>query len=207
MVSAAMRLKDACSLEGKLWQRHCFANIGPYSQRYGFSSNHVWILELDHNKMLNTEELMLSNCGAGEDSRVPWTARRSKQSNLKKISPEHSLEGLMLKLKLQSLATWCKEPTHWKRSWCWKDWGKKRREQQRMRLLDGISDSMDMNLSQSRETVKEREAWYAVAHGAAKNQTRLSDWTTTYYEYTILRKLFPFQSLWKVSKWRDIYVM
>ena len=101
MVSAAMRLKDACSLEGKLWQRHCFANIGPYSQRYGFSSSHVWILELDHKKRLNTEELILSNCGAGEDSRVPWTARRSKQSNLKKISPEHPLEGLMLKLKLQ----------------------------------------------------------------------------------------------------------
>ena len=56
---------------------------------------------MDHKKRLNTEELILSNCGAGEDSRVPWTARRSKQSNLKKISPEHPLEGLMLKLKLQ----------------------------------------------------------------------------------------------------------
>ena len=85
--------------------------------------------------------------------------------------------------------------------------GKKRREQQRMRLLDGITNSMDMNLSQPLETVKDREAWYAVAHGATKNQTRLSDWITTNYEYTILCKLFPFQSLWKVSKWRDIYVM
>ena len=70
---------------------------------------------------------MLLNCGVGEDSlRVPWTARRSNQSILKEISPEYSLEGLMLKLKLQSLSTWCEELTHWKRPWCWerlKAWG------------------------------------------------------------------------------------
>ena len=59
------------------------------------------------------------NCGVGEDLRVPWTARRSSQSILKEISPEHSLEGLMLKLNSNTLATWCEEPTHWKRPWCW----------------------------------------------------------------------------------------
>ena len=68
---------------------------------------------------MSTEELMLLNCVVGEDFWVPWTARKSNQSILKEISPEYSLEGLMLKLKLNTLATWCEELTHWKRPWCW----------------------------------------------------------------------------------------
>ena len=70
-------------------------------------------------RKLSTEELMLLNCGVGEDSRVPWTARRSNQSILKEISPGCSLEGMMLKLKLHYLAKWCEELTHLKRPWCW----------------------------------------------------------------------------------------
>ena len=94
-------------------QRHHFTNKGLHSQSYGFSSNRVWMWELDPK-----EGWALLNCSAEEDLRVPWTVRRSNQAILKKINPEYSLEGLMLKFKLKYLATWCEEPTHWKRFWC-----------------------------------------------------------------------------------------
>ena len=99
-------------------QRHYFANKGPSSQSYDFSSNHVWMWDLDYKESFIEEELMLLNCDVGEDSvRVlqSWTARRSNQSILKEISPEYSLEGLMLKLKLQyfgHLMQRCEELTH-----------------------------------------------------------------------------------------------
>ena len=110
--------------------------------------------------------------------RVPWTARRSNQPILKEISPRCSLEGLMLKLKLQYLATWCKELTHWKRPlMLGKIAGRRRRRWQRMRWLDGIINSMDMGVYGFRELVMDRGTWRAVVHGIAKSQTRLSDWT------------------------------
>ena len=100
-------------------QRHYFVNKGLSSQSYGFSSSHVWMWELDYKESC-AKELMLLNCGVGEDSlRIPWTARRSNHSILKEISPEYSLEGLMLKLKLHYLATWCEELTYLKSPWCW----------------------------------------------------------------------------------------
>ena len=99
-------------------ERHYFANIGLSSQGYGFSSSHVWMWEVHYKE--SWAELMLLNCGAGEDSwRVPWTARRSNQSILKETSPGCSLEGLMLKLKLQYCGHLMEELTHWKRPWCW----------------------------------------------------------------------------------------
>ena len=140
-------------------------------------------------RQLSTEELMLSNCRVGEDSWVPWTARRSNQSIRKEISPGCSLERLMLKLKLQYFGhlMWRVDSLE-KTLMMGRIEGRRRRGWQRMRWLDGITDSMDMGLGRLQKLVMDRETCHAVIHGITKSWTWLSHWTELNWSLKPARK-------------------
>ena len=151
-----------------------------HSQSYGFSTSHVRMWKLDHKEDSVLKNWCFWTVVWRRLLRVPWTARRAEQSILKEINPEYSLEGLMLKRKLQYFDHLIQRTFHWKRLlMLGKVEGGRRRGWQRIRRWGGVTDSMEMSLSKLWEMVADREDWYAAVHGFTKSQTRLSDWTTT----------------------------
>ena len=181
MVTVVIKLKDTCFLKENYDQprqhikkhRHSFANKGLSSQSYGFSSSHVCVwgtIKKAEQRRIDASEVLCWRRLANS-----WTARRSNQSILKEISPEYSLEGLMLKLKLQNFGhlMWRTDPLE--KTLMLGKTEDRRRGQQMMRQLDSIIDLVDMSLSKFWELMTDREARHAAVHGVKKSWTQLSE--------------------------------
>ena len=162
-------------------QRHHFPDKGTCSQSHGFFSSHVQMWELDIKKAEPRRiDAFILWCWR-RLLRVPWISGRSSQSTLKKINPEYSLEGLMLKLELQYFNYLMRRTDSLEKTLMLGKTEGKRRGWQRMRWLDGVTDLMGIRLSKPWELVMEREAWYAAIHGVTKNQTQLNDSCLEYW--------------------------
>ena len=160
-------------------RRHYFADKGPSSQSYGFSSSHVGMWELDHKEGWALKNRCFWTVVLEKTLGSPSDNKDSNQSILKEINPEYSLEGLMLKLKFQLFGhlMWRTDSLE-NIPMLGKTEGRRRKGRQRMKWLDSITNSMNMNLSKLWEILEDRAVWYSTVHEVTENWTQLSNWTT-----------------------------